>query len=150
MHYGENHVVGVQGADSKKPPRFTEEAAVLRQIGEAGIPVVDARPVTVGGRPGVLMDRYEVGSKDIFPKDGRPGRGSEFLNERSISDLNEIKRLMVEKKVWINDLQFLIGKDGRVVVADPLDVKFGPGPSRPNKDVINRLIRKARENGPSK
>ena len=148
--YGENHAVGVLRADTKEPRRITEELAALKQLRDVGMPVVDAQPVTVDGRPGVIMDRYEVGSKSIFPKEGGPGRGSEFLNERSVSDLKEIKRIMVEKKVWINDLQFLIGKDGRVVVSDPIAVEFGRRPSKNNLGVINRLIRKALENGPSK
>ena len=148
--YGENHAVGVLRADTKEPRRITEELAALKQLRDVGMPVVDAQPVTVDGRPGVIMDRYEVGSKSIFPKDGGPGRGSEFLNERSGSDLKEIKRIMVEKKVWISDLQFLIGKDGRVVVSDPIAVEFGRRPSKNNLGVINRLIRKALENGPSK
>ncbi|MCA4895767.1 MAG: hypothetical protein ING84_12260 [Cytophagales bacterium] len=47
---------------------------------------------------------------------------------------------MESKKIWVNDLQFLIAKDGRVVIADPLDVVIGKGMSDNNKRMIKLLI----------
>jgi hypothetical protein len=50
---------------------------------------------------------------------------------------------MIEKKVKIDDLQFLIGKDGRVVIADPLSVNVGVKPSPTNLRTIDKLIEAA-------
>ena len=155
FEYGESQAVGVvkDKALARNPHRITEELAVLKQIRDVGIPVVDAQPVTVVGRPGMLMDRYEVGTKSIVrtidKKVVQVGE-SPYLNERSASDLREIRRLMVENKVRIHDLQFLIGKDGRVVVSDPAKVIFGSGPSPINRDTIDLLIELASKKGPSK
>jgi len=48
--------------------------------------------------------------------------------------------------VKVDDLQFLIGEDGSVVIADPLDVKPGEVPSTNNKQMIKKLIEVARRN----
>lgn len=39
-----------------------------------------------------------------------------------ISDLEAIMANIREKKIWIRDLQFLVRKDGEVVINDPLDL----------------------------
>ena len=53
--------------------------------------------------------------------------------------------MMFEKKVKVNDLQFLIGKDGKIVVADPLDVVVGEKPSASNIRMIDLLIKAAKK-----
>jgi len=70
------------------------------------------------------------------------------LNQQSISDLQSIRNTMVAKKIQINDLQFLIGNDGRVVVADPLRVNFNTPPSKSNLRMIDLLLKAAQDNGP--
>lgn len=56
---------------------------------------------------------------------------------------------MVNKKIQINDLQFLIDNDGRLVVADPLAVNFNTAPSTNNLRMIDLLIKVAQKNGTS-
>ena len=70
---------------------------------------------------------------------------SPYLNERSISDLQFILNTMNSQKISIDDLQFLIGFDGEIVISDPLEVYHSP-PSRWNKLMIYKLIEVAQKN----
>jgi hypothetical protein len=97
------------------------------------------------------MKRFAQGSKDIVKLQGGKvraveGANTELLNERSVADLTRIKSTMETNKVKIDDLQFLIGKDGSVAIADPLKVTVGESPSANNKRMIDLLIKAAREN----
>jgi len=95
------------------------------------------------------MERYELGSKSVVKLEGGKIRivgDSELLNERSLADLERIKATLTGKPIKINDLQFLIGSDGSVVVADPLDVVVGEAPSKNNTRMIDLLMDVARKN----
>lgn len=129
---------------------ISDELALLSKLEDLGLPTVNARPVSVNGQPGLLMDRFAQGSKDIVRlQDGRVRTvgSSDFLNERSIGDLQDIRRTMVDKSTKVDDLQFLIGNNGRVVVADPLKVTVGQAPSKNNLNMIDQLIKAAQING---
>ncbi|ADG67278.1 hypothetical protein Plim_1444 [Planctopirus limnophila DSM 3776] len=133
------------------PAILAKERALLKQLEEAGLPVMKNHEITeYNGRPAIVMDRYALGSKKIVKynskiRDLESIGGSVLLNEKSISDLMAIKSKMMEKNIKIDELQFLIGEDGSVVIADPLDVYPQPPTSR-NKKMIDMLIRKAIEN----
>jgi hypothetical protein len=89
------------------------------------------------------MDRYAVGSKEIVRTiNGKPTivGDSPFLNDRSVVDLMEIRCTLEDEKVRIDDLQFLIGEDRSVVIADPLAVRPGVKPSPVDLRTIDRLI----------
>jgi hypothetical protein len=147
----DDHVLALL-KEGKDPQKIADEIAALKQLKELGIPAVEVRiDVTKDGQPGFIMERLEQGSKDVV----RTLKGtkkvvevgtSKLLNERGIQDLENIKQMMIEKKVRIADLQFLIASDGQVVIADPIDVSVGKGPSKINLKTINRLIDAARRN----
>ncbi|MDZ7863183.1 hypothetical protein [Acidovorax sp.] len=67
----------------------------------------------------------------------------DFLNKKSISDLNFIRKKIVDARLHIEDLQFLVGRDGSLVISDPLGVKAGPGYKK-NVQMIDVLIKLAR------
>lgn len=71
---------------------------------------------------------------------------SDLLNSRSINSLEKILTLLQSKNIKINDLQFLIEPNGKLVIADPLDVTIGEPPSRNNIRMIRLLIEVAGEN----
>ncbi|BFH64640.1 hypothetical protein [Paenibacillus azoreducens] len=148
--YGEDKAVGVL-KDGKPQKLITEELGLLNKLDELGLPTVNGRSIFVDGKDALMFDRFAQGSKDIVKlHDGKVqivGESS-LLNQRSIEDLTAIRKIMVEKKIKINDLQFLIGKDGRVVVADPLNVEVGKKvkPSKNNLRMIDLLIESARKN----
>lgn len=99
----------------------------------------------------MIMDQFAQGSKDIVALQNGKVRivgDSPLLNAQSVSDLQNIRNTMVTKNVQINDLQFLIGNDGRVVVADPLKVNPNTPPSNNNLRMIDLLIEAAKKNGP--
>jgi filamentous hemagglutinin len=94
------------------------------------------------------MDRFAQGSKTIVRTNPRKpgfleGADTSLLNERSISDLKSIRTTLIEKQVKIDDLQFLIGNNGKVVIADPLKVTTGVRPSPVNLRTIDKLIEAA-------
>jgi hypothetical protein len=147
--YGDNKVVAVL-KEGKKPRMVDDELAMLNQLKENGIPTVNAERVNVGGRPALLMDKFEGGgSKSVVALDRRGKMSnvgdSPYLNERSIADLNKIRNTLTTKPIKVDDLQFLIGKDGRVVVADPLKVTVGGKPSKNNLLMIDKLIAAAKK-----
>jgi filamentous hemagglutinin len=133
----------------KSPALLSEELSLLRQLDELGLPTVNARgPISVDGQPGLLFDRFAQGSKDIVRlQDGkiRIVGDSPLLNQRSVSDLQGIRQTMVDSKIKVDDLQFLIGRDGRVVVADPLRVQVGVAPSKNNLRMIDLLIQQGQK-----
>jgi hypothetical protein len=140
-------VIGIAKADVTMA-RLATEAAQLKELADLGIPVVEIEGIIeFQGRPALIMKRYVQGSKTI----ARTIKGraklvgqSDLLNARSIRDLERIRDALKATPVWINDLQFLIGEDGAVVVADVLDFKIGQEPSKVNLSTIDRLIEAAR------
>ncbi len=147
--YGDNQAVAILQA-GKKSQLIVDELGMLNKLNDLGIPTVNASGVTVGGRPGMLMDQFAQGSKDIVALQNGKVRivgDSPLLNNQSVTDLQNIRQTMVDQNVKIDDLQFLIGKDGRVVVADPLKVFTGVKPSPNNLRTIDLLIQQARKSG---
>ncbi|WP_162261422.1 MULTISPECIES: hypothetical protein, partial [unclassified Acidovorax] len=97
-------------------------------------------------RPALVYDRFEAGTKDAV----RMVRNQpivvgelDYLNKKSISDLTFIKKKIVDARLHIEDLQFLVRRDGGLVISDPLGVKVGPG-YRKNLQMIEFLINLAR------
>jgi hypothetical protein len=146
--YGDNEAVGVL-KEGKSPELLTKELELLKRLDDLGLPTVNARgPIMVEGRPAVIFDQFAQGSKDVVRlKDGRIRTvgDSPYLNEQSVADLQKIRQTLVDKNIKIDDLQFLIGKDGHVVVSDPLEVYEGTKPSQNNLKMIDLLIQKAKE-----
>ncbi|MEW8693492.1 MAG: hypothetical protein AB2535_20855 [Candidatus Thiodiazotropha endolucinida] len=147
--FGDSQAVGVL-KPGKNPSLLTEELTLLNRLDELGLPTVNARgPMSVDGNPALLFDRFAQGSKDIVRLERGKVRTvgqSSLLNQRSIDDLTSIRNTLVEQQVKVNDLQFLIGNNGRVVIADPLDAVVGSSPSKNNLRMIDLLIKSAQGN----
>jgi hypothetical protein len=155
--YGEDEVVAIvrrrrwEGGERTLEERrrmILGQFDLLNQLRKEGLPTVEARLVTVDGEPALAMKRYAASSKEmVFTSD------TKYLNERSIADLEKILKIIEEKQLTITDLQFLIGEDGRVVIFDPSDellpislTDHDPDTFAFNKNLINEIIRMAREN----
>ena len=137
----------------KNSALLDDEFVLLDQLRDLGLPVVNAQQVEIDGQPAMLMDRYAQGSKDIVRtvRIGGDRRvvqvgSADLLNEQSISDLQRIRRQLVNDRIRIDDLQFLVDSGGSIVLADPLDVHEGIRPSRANLQTIDLLIEAARAN----
>lgn len=131
----------------KGPPEALDaELDLLMRLQARQLPTVEiVGKTTYQGRPAVVMKRYAIGSKNIVRTvEGKPRIVSReqgrLLNATSVRDLDAIEATLKQEEVRVNDLQFLIGEDGRVVIADPLNVEIGPGPSATNLRMI-RLLR---------
>jgi hypothetical protein len=123
-----------------------KELDMLGKLDCMGFPVPRVVGTTeVNGMPAYVMQKYAQGSKEIVrTKNGIPqiqikGK-SDYLNQKSIQDLKTIKQMMIDKNISIDDLQFLISNDGRIVIADPIDVIIGKAPSKNNLKTIDLLI----------
>jgi hypothetical protein len=111
-----------------------DEISGLNELAQLGFPVVEIQGTTThGGQPALVMRRYAVGSKQIVYE----GASAHMLNERSLADLQLIRFLMEKYGLFIEDLQFLIGSDGRVVINDPLSA---PIRRAPNYYAVDQLI----------
>lgn len=123
---------------------------MLKKLDDAGLPTVNAKgPIDVDGRSALVFDKFAQGAKDVVKLESGKVQivgESPLLNQRSIDDLTAIRKTLVEKQIKVNDLQFLIGKDGREVIADPLDVVTGAKPSKKNLKMIDLLIKSAKGN----
>ena len=147
-------VIGISKLVEDALIRIREEAAMLGMLANRGIPVVHIEGITThNGAPALIMRRYAEGSKDTVTNDkknfNKPVRkgNSDNLNAKSIIDLNKIMKQSQREKVRIDDIQFLIGSDGSVVVADPLSLDAGNQPPTSNMiQMIMRLMEAAAEN----
>ncbi|MCZ2343949.1 MAG: hypothetical protein LC104_19445 [Bacteroidales bacterium] len=143
----ETKAVGVLKV-GKPDKALQEEIELIQDLKDAGLPTVNVVGTTViENRPAIVMDRYVLGSKSVVKTvNGKPTivGASSILNQQSVLDLESIKRTMIDKKIKIDDLQFLIAADGHVVVADPLKVFTGQAPSKVNLKMIDLLIQAAK------
>ncbi len=142
-------VVGV-AKPGKNPQWVVNEYNALKTLGENGLPVVKVHGLTkVDGRQAIVMSKVDgFGSKDVVKNvNGKPTivGASPDLNAKSIQDLKNIRNMLIEKKISVDDLQFIIGKDGSVKIADPAGIQLKP-PSTTNKQTIDLLIQAAEKN----
>jgi hypothetical protein len=64
--------------------------------------------------------------------------------QKSINDLNKIKSVLEKNDIGVDDLQFIISKDGSVRINDPLNVVDGT--MKGNIKLIAELIKRAKMN----
>ncbi len=152
----DNLVVGVEIYGDRAA--LKAEIELLDQLERKGFPVVknhgiidvDGVPGLGDGSPGIVFDRMAAGSKDIaYPMHGNKVYVSSLgdrsmLNASSVSDLQSIRSNLISNDMHIDDLQFLFGKNGKTVVADPLG--HGKGVDPVNIKLIDALIDEAKKN----
>ncbi len=151
FEYGKDQAIAVL-KKGQHANTFDNELKVLEQIKNLGFPTVAIRGQTsVNGQAALIMDRFAQGSKDIV----RTVNGkvqivgtSPYLNQRSIEQLKAIRARIVDEKVQIHDLQFLIKKNGDIVISDPLKVTAltGNAQAHVNLSMIDQLIKAAQRN----
>jgi hypothetical protein len=128
-------------------PRLLEsEVGMLDQLRKHGLPAANILGKTeYQGLFGIrkvaaLQERMAAGSRNFikwFKADEFDPRLSP-LNEQTIKDLEDITRIVSEKQIRIQDMQFLVGRDGRVVINDPQAPIFGAEPDlRELNDLLN-------------
>jgi hypothetical protein len=130
------------------------EIEVLQRIESQGLQTIEVLGTTThNGRPAIMMKKYAQGSKGIVrSKGGVPERVDSadirLLNQNSIDDLEKIHSILQRKKIYIDDLQFLIAEDGRVYITDPIDINTRPTTEDMdrNADMIQLLIDAAKQN----
>jgi hypothetical protein len=107
---------------------FRDDAIALREL-EHYAPTL--RPEAMGTvrvgdevHEAMIVPRLVVGSKDSRLESAlkRIDRAQPEALARALGELGHIEEALARNHVAVADLQFLIGKDGRVVIHDPLDV----------------------------
>lgn len=135
--FGDKAVVVIR--DGNPVPGY-KEIEMLNRLAAEGIPV--ARPlglVQVDGRPALLFDRYVANSRGRLDHEGNIVDTVD-LNENSVASLRRIRDTMLEKKIAVEDLQFLVKEDGSFVVADPREIHPGFAPSWEQVAELDRFI----------
>jgi hypothetical protein len=139
--YGVDQVVAVL-KPGQDPNTISTEIKKLNWLQTQGFPTVQANLATVDGHPAMVMDRYAEGSNGILESGS-----SQFLNQQSIDDLTKIRNLMNGKqKFSFNDLQFLVDRQGHVVMADPENMYQDDSFLKSNNRLIDSLIGVAQKN----
>lgn len=114
---GSDRVISVvQNGD---PQVLVNEIRYMEQLQSYNLPTGRILGVTlVENQPAMIMTRYAgswkptaFGSRDV-----------DLFNVNTINSLQEMRRIIEQERLFIDDLQFLIRSDGRVVIADPLGV----------------------------
>jgi hypothetical protein len=133
--FGDGHVIVVY-KDLEPEVRRPGEAysdpehqqATLSKLDRLGFPIArNQAEFDFNGQKAFLQDRYVANDRDLDFRTDASGQplSVTLLNQNSISSLKAIRSLLIEKDVAIADLQFLIDKDGRFVIADPIGMKQG-------------------------
>ncbi len=129
---------------------LNKEIDALEQLAGKQIPTVTIiEKTTHKGRAAFVMEKYAQGSEEIAVMvNGQVTikRESSLLNQKSIDDLNAIKKGLEDQQIEVDDLQFLIKEDGSVVVADPGGINLNTPPTK-NVKLIDALIDQAKKVG---
>lgn len=125
-------------------PILQKELELLNRLkNDYGLPTVEIlgnKIITHNGKPAIVMKKYVEQSKDI-----KNLGGSFVFNQKSIDDLNTLRQNLIRNQIEIKDPQFLVGKDGSVVIADPENVLFNTKATTVI-DEIDDLIKIAQDN----
>lgn len=136
--------------EGKRISVLNDEVNTLQILSDKGFPTVKIiEKTTHNGHPCIVMKRYALGSEKIVDYLGDEVKikgTSELLNANSVNSLIAIREKMIKQEIMIEDLQFLIAKDGSFVIADPLGVKLNHPPSKINLKLIDELIKQAKKN----
>jgi len=128
--------------------RVKDEAEGLQLLASKGLPTVKFFGETeVSGQPALILEYIDgASSKDITDNSKNPiakQNAIELLNESSIRDLEAIRDSLIRQNLNVTDLQFMIRKDGRVFINDPMGVQPG-SPYSEDIDRINDMINHAK------
>ncbi len=111
----------------------------LKKLEEAGVPAVKVHEIVeVDGKPAILMDNYS-GSTNIKPIATGADQAAEEaamkrISQEGVEDLKKIKEFNQNNN--IDDFQVLVTEDGRVLVADPMNIT----PNQPAGAYTNYLV----------
>ncbi|MBG6130802.1 hypothetical protein IWQ47_002266 [Aquimarina sp. EL_43] len=134
--------------DKNSTSILNKELKALKILSEKGYPIVEIlQKTTHNSKPAIVMKRYEESSNHVLKSSE-----SNMLNATSIEELQTIREKIDEKEFVITDLQFLIAKNGTVVIADPIlffnvsSPEFIEANIANNYNVIDELIYIAKRN----
>ncbi|MEW9309893.1 phage tail tip lysozyme [Labrys neptuniae] len=122
----------------------------LNKLDKLGFPVVKNYGIThVQGSPAITLDYIDgESSKDIVDWTGKIKNptAAKFLNADSIKDLEFIRKGLESAKINVEDLQFMIRRDGRVFINDPMGIEESSTLEKSSENLLLNLINIARKN----
>lgn len=99
---------------------IAEELKYIRQLKKLGYPVVEVyNDYVLNLRAGYVMKRYAFSDRSDFVT---RQRHIKLYNETAKSCLESIAKKLIDDMIVIDDIQFLYDFDGRVVIADPMEL----------------------------
>jgi hypothetical protein len=124
----DNKTVLIVSSDKRQ---LNAEFEYLEELRLSGVPVLTIHKVydnvdvvssedggILKGRAAFRAERMAFSNKD----GGTEQPVYKVLNDRSLKDIEAIRNGLINNKLYVADLQFLIADDGRVVINDPLGV----------------------------
>jgi len=129
------------------PQEMITKTRQLEQMGAPHVAKIDGL-IQINGHDTLLMDSYAAADRNtktgfLFGNNVHQVDDVSYYSQRSVSSLQETRQWLVDNKVSIADMQFLIGKDGTFVLADFEAIKTGQGPSARNGKGKDRQVRTA-------
>lgn len=120
---GDNGVIILKYHDDFLGNKVTDIASqlkVLDQLKSLGFPVVEIQGVSFHkGAPAIISKKLAA---DFVPFTGISDKLEAIANPNTvrhmIQDIKSIKERVIQNKMYINDIQFLISSNGRVVLHD--------------------------------
>jgi len=109
---------------NRKGDTLSKERAFLDELAAKGVPVARILEVgTWGDYFAGIQQRYEVSDRDVM---AYAERHWDLLNESSLADADKIWNALTAAKLDVKDPQFLVAKDGHIVLNDPLGLEPMP------------------------
>ncbi len=105
---------------NRRGDTLSKEKAFLDELDAKGVPVAKILEVgTWNGQVAGIQKRYEVSDRDVMAYWDKKW---DLLNETTLEDADRISKALAAAKIDIKDPQYLVAKDGHVVLNDPLGI----------------------------
>jgi hypothetical protein len=105
---------------NRRSDTLAKEKAFLDELDAKGVPVAKILELgTFDGRVAGIQKRYEVSDRDVM---AMWDKRWDILNENTLADADKISKALAAAKIDIEDPQYLVAKDGHVVLNDPMGI----------------------------
>jgi hypothetical protein len=106
----------------------------------------------IHGLPALVMDTYRASDRALWSRTSLAAGGGRYINvhdtthftHRSIASLSATRKWIIERNIAIDDLQFLVRRDGTFDLADANAVVAEEPPTRASLVTIDKLLWLAR------
>ena len=130
----------------ESPSAMIYKTNKLQALGAPYVAKIDGA-AKIHGQDAIIMDSFLANTKVILHGNWlRNARefpmvyDTSLFSEKTIESLEATREWMVRERVYIDDLQFLVAKDGTFYVGDPQAVMAGKPPHKSHLDMIDLYL----------